>query len=205
MYQPTLSYTTPRRWTPAEDHLLHRLRFIEHKTWPEIAQDLGRTTPAVQGHYQKLKVARSSSFEDWDTAMDHFIIDGRHRGLTSKEIGAEMDIPGEAVQGRWYELQQQRKVPEDVLAIWRRKGEVVWSGKEDEVILKAWMEGMSDDEIVECVRFEGKYKCDVRERRRILTKENGPVYRRLMGLEAMKSVPHALDKALGMKKFAWMQ
>lgn len=137
--------------------------------------------------------------------MDERIIDGRRRGLGPREIGAEMDIPGEAVQGRWYELQQMKKVPEDVLAIWKRKGEVEWSGEEDEVVLKAWMEGLSDEELAEKVRFKGKYKCDVRERRRALCKEMGPVYRRVMVMEERKLVPDALEKALGGKKYGWMQ
>ena len=137
--------------------------------------------------------------------MDERIIDGRRRGLTPKEIGVEMDIPGEAMQGRWHELQQQKKVSEDVLAIWRKKGEVKWTEKEDEVIIQAWVDGKDEEEIIESVRFEGKYKCDVRERKRLLFREKGPIYRRLMGLDEGKPVLNALEKALGKKKFAWMQ
>lgn len=56
-----------------------------------------------------------------------------------------MDISAEAVQGRWYELQQQKKVPEHVLAIWKKKAEVL----EDETILRAWIDGKSEDDIAQ--------------------------------------------------------
>ena len=205
MHQRRPSNPTPRPWTPVEDDLLHHMRFIEHRTWPEVAAALNRSTQAVQARSYQLKIAQSSSFEDWDASMDERIIDGRRRGLTPKEIGVEMDIPGEAMQGRWHELQQQKKVSEDVLAIWRKKGEVKWTEKEDEVIIQAWVDGKDEEEIIESVRFEGKYKCDVRERKRLLFREKGPIYRRLMGLDEGKPVLNALEKALGKKKFAWMQ
>lgn len=204
MGQSSLPPSTSRRWTPSEDVQLHHLRIIEHMTFPEIAQTLGRTTHAVQGRYYKLQQAQASSFEEWTGSMDDHIINGRRRGLTSREIGVEMNLPGEAVQGRWYELQQLKMVPEDVLTIWRRKEEVTWSEAEDEVILNVWMKGRDEDELVKGVMFEGKYGCDVRERIRVLRREEGPIYRRLMGLEESKPLPHALERALGKKKYAWM-
>lgn len=158
----------------------------------------------MQEHYYQLKIAEGASFEDWDATMDEYIIVSRGRGQTSKDIAIEMGIPAEAVQGRWYELQQQKKVPEDVLAVWRRKEEVKWSEKEDGVIIQMWIDGKNEDEIVHCVRFEGKYQCDVRERYRLLLREKGPVYRQLMGMGESRPLPHALDKALGKKKYAWM-
>lgn len=136
--------------------------------------------------------------------MDEYIIDCRGERWASKEIAHEMGIPAEAVQGRWYDLQQQKKVPEEVLAVWRKKGEVEWSEKEDEIILQAWIDGKSEDDIAHSLRFEGKYLCDVRQRFKHLHKEKGPMYRRLMGMEVSRPLPHALDKALGKKKYAWM-
>lgn len=136
--------------------------------------------------------------------MDAQIVDGRRRGLRTREIGAEMGLPGEAVQGRWYELQQQRKVPEEVLAIWRRKGEVVWAEEEDVAILKAWVDGKNDDEIVQTVKFKGKCERDVRKRRKQLCRERGLVYSRMMGMTRDQPAPGGLENALGKDKFAWM-
>ena len=195
---------TSQRWTPEDDSQLMHLRFTERKTWAEVAAILGRTVHAAQSHYYHLRGNQHSSFENWDATMDEHIIDGRRRGLLPREIGVEMGLPGEAVQGRWYELQQQKKVPEDVLAIWRRKGEVVWTEKEDMAILEAWVDGKNDDEIVKTLAFKEKYECDIRERRRQLCREMGPVYKRLMGMKEEQPVLGALEKALGKKKFAWM-
>ncbi|KAF1362468.1 hypothetical protein EJ07DRAFT_107154 [Lizonia empirigonia] len=197
--------TVRRRWTPVEDTQLMHLRLTEHKTWPEVAAILQRNTKAVQFHYHQLRRAQHSSFEDWNATMDDQIIDGRSRGLSLKEIGVEMDLPYEAIQGRWYELKQQKKVPEDVLAISRRKTEVEWTEKEDSEILKAWVEGKKDDEIAKTLKLTGKYERDVRERRRQLCREAGPLYRRLMGMKEDQPVPGAMDRALGKKKFAWMK
>ena len=115
-------------------------------------------------------------------------------------------IPAEAVQGRWYELQQQqkKKVPEEVLAVWRKKEEVSWSEKEDEIIIQAWVDGKGEHDIAHSLRFEGKYQCDIRQRFKHLYREKGPVYRRLTGMEDSRPLPHALDRALGKKKYAWM-
>ncbi len=205
MHQKQISSPVLRRWTPAEDQRLHNLRVVQHRTWSEIAKALDRTVSAVTKRWYHLKITQSSSFEEWNAAMDKHIIDGRRHGLMSGEIGAGIDVPAEAVQGRWYELQQRKKVPEDVLAIWRRKGEVEWSEEEDETILKAWIDGKDEEEIVECARTKGKYKCDVRERYKVLVREKGTIYRRLMGLDQAKPAPHALERALGKKKFAWME
>ncbi|KAJ8115581.1 hypothetical protein OPT61_g2799 [Boeremia exigua] len=205
MHQHTTPPSTHRRWTPAEDSRLEELRFIHHLTWPNIALALNRTTQAVTGRWHHLKIAHCSSFEDWNAALDERIIDGRRLGLTCHEIGDEMELPAEAVQGRWYELRQKNKVPADVVAIWRRKQEVKWSEEEDETILRVWKSGKNKEELIECVRFEGKFKCDVQDRYRVLLRERGAVYRRVMGLDEAKPVPHALDRALGKKKFAWME
>jgi hypothetical protein len=204
MHQRTSSPQTSRRWTPADNARLHHLRFIELLSWSAVAAALGRTTQAVQGHYYQLKIAQGASFEEWDAGMDEYIIECRGEGWNSREIAHEMGIPAEAVQGRWYELQQQKKVPEAVLAAWRKKMEVEWTEKEDEIILRAWVDGKSEDDIAHSLRFEGKYQCDIRQRFKHLYREKGPMYRRLMGMEESRTLPHALDKALGKKKYAWM-
>lgn len=69
--------------------------------------------------------------------MDEYIIDCRGEEWTSKDIAHEMGVPAEALQGRWYDLQQQQKVPGEVFATRRKKGEVEWSEKEDEIVLQA--------------------------------------------------------------------
>ncbi|KAF3047210.1 hypothetical protein E8E11_004324 [Didymella keratinophila] len=204
MHQQTSTPQTSRRWTPDDNARLHHLRFIELLPWPVRAAALGRTNQAVHGHYYQLKIAQGASFEEWDVDMDEYIIENRGEGWNSKEIAQEMGISAEAVQGRWYELQQQKKVPEHVLAIWKKKAEVVWSEEEDKTILRAWVNGKSEDEIAHSLRFEGKYQCDIRQRFRHLYREKGPMYRRLMGMEESRPLPHALDKALGKKKYAWM-
>lgn len=55
------------------------------------------------------------------------------------------------------------------------------------------------------LRFEDKYQCDIRQRFKHLYREKGPMYRRLMGMEESRPLPHVLDKALGKKKYAWME
>ncbi|KAJ4384530.1 hypothetical protein N0V86_000129 [Didymella sp. IMI 355093] len=204
MHQQPFPPRTAHRWTLADDARLHHLRFIELGTWPEVAVALGRTTQAVPGHYYQLKIAEGASFEEWDPSMDEYIIECRGQGESSKEIASEMGVPAEAVQGRWYELQQQKRVPESVLAVWRKKGEVRWTEKDDGMIVRAWIDGKSESDIAHSLQFEGKYQCDIKQRYKHLFREKGPVYRRLMGMEENKLLPHALDKALGKKKYAWM-
>lgn len=176
-----------RRWTPAEERLLYQLRVTEKRTWSEVAQALDRTTTACSRHYYKRKGTEFSSAEDWDAAMDEQIIDGRRQDLSSKKIGAEMGLPTEAVQGRWLQLKEQREVPEDVLALRRKKGEVTWSHQEDEAILQAWKDGKDEEEIVQSMKFEGKGKPDIRQRYKLLRREMGPIYRRVMGLDDLNA------------------
>ena len=91
-----------------------------------------------------------------------------------------------------------------MLAVWRKKEEVSWSEKEDEIIIQAWVDGKGEHDIAHSLRFEGKYQCDIRQRFKHLYREKGPVYRRLTGMEDSRPLPHALDRALGKKKYAWM-
>ncbi|KAJ4986871.1 hypothetical protein SVAN01_07676 [Stagonosporopsis vannaccii] len=192
-----------RRWTPAEDDCLYQLRFIEQHPWSEIASALNRTTNVVTDHHHLLKATEMSSFKEWDAVKDAVkdgqIIDGHIRGLTSRKIGAEMGLPAAAVQGRWTKLLKQHKVPQDLLALsWRRK-EVNWSNEDDEAILRAWKDGKDEEDIVQSMKFEGKGKGDTRERCKLLRREKGPVYSRVMDLDEVKAAPHALDWTLGRK------
>ncbi|KAH6637779.1 hypothetical protein C7974DRAFT_148270 [Boeremia exigua] len=172
--------SAPRRWLPAEENQLHHLRVVEHQTWAQIAQALDRTTPAVSLRWYQLQNAQSSSLQDWDSNMDEQIIDGRRRGQKSSEIAREMKLPTEAVQGRWAELLQQKKVPADVLAIRKRRGPVQWSEAEDEAIMQAWVNGHDEREIFQIVKLEGKHQGDVLNRRRLLVRERGAIYQRSM-------------------------
>lgn len=78
-------------------------------------------------------------------------------------------------------------VPDDVLAISRRKEEVVWTEEEDRMILALWIAGKEDNEIVKLVKLPGKTQMDVRKRRRDLTggKEN-PLYVEMLGIDVGK-------------------
>jgi hypothetical protein len=164
---------------------------------------------------------------DWTDLLDHTIIDGRRRGLTFKAISSEMNTAQFAIADRWNYLVRNKVVPEDVLAIWRRKDEVVWSEVEDRTILGLWVDGKEDDEIMKMVRFEGKSQTDVRNRRRELVAKGVPMYTEMLGVgggkkEVMGSdgemkvesgvtglngkgeAKGGLGEVVGKKKYAWM-
>lgn len=101
-------------------------------------------------------------------------------------------------------------MPEDVLAIWRRKEEVVWSAEEDEEILELYLQGKGDEEIGDVVKkgkleFGGKSKADVMARRKELVRESSPLYLKMLGVVGVQKLNGALESALGVKKkYKWM-
>ena len=125
-----------RDWTPTQNHTLLRLRDAEKLPWSTIASTMNRTIPSVSAHYYALIQAREGSRVDWTSQLDHTLIDLRRRGLAMKAIATQMCLPTQAVQDRWYTLVRTHQVPDDVLALWKRKGDVVWSESEDEKILE---------------------------------------------------------------------
>ena len=140
-----------------------------------------------------------------DRPLDHAIIELRRQGLVMKAIAAEMQLPVQAVQDRWYTLVRQHQVPADVLALWSRKEEVVWSEEEDEALLKLWLEGNDDDAIGRMLKLEKKSKDDMRTRRVELVRGSSPLYLRMLGGQGMKgTVRTGMEKALEKKKYAWM-
>ncbi|KAF2129892.1 hypothetical protein P153DRAFT_418575 [Dothidotthia symphoricarpi CBS 119687] len=194
-----------RRWTSEDEQMLLNLRDREKKDFTDIAKILNRTTAAAIQHYSVLKQQSEGRFVEWTHAMDEHIINGRRRGLHIKTISVEMKLTAHAVADRWYTLLREKKVPEDVLAIWRRKNDVVFTLEEDEVILRLWIEMEDDEQLVRMVSFRGKSQSDIRERRIELVYGSSPLYQRLLGIgDGGGNAPHALDKALGKPRYGWM-
>jgi hypothetical protein len=192
-------------WTLTQNHQLLSLRDKDNATWSFIAATMGRSIPACQQHYYGLRQAQDGSMVDWTAPLDHYIVEGRRRGLPIASIAQEMSLTTLAVQDRWYALIRQHEVPKDVLAVSRRKEEVVWSEAEDRRVLGLWLEGRNDDEIVKMVRFEGKSEADVRARRKRLVTDRSPLYLEMLGFsKENKEVKNGLQKALGKKKYEWM-
>ncbi|KAF2446863.1 hypothetical protein P171DRAFT_482938 [Karstenula rhodostoma CBS 690.94] len=129
---------------------------------------------------------------------DH-IIEGRRQGLASKQIEIEIKISATSATSRWHALEQQNRVPEDVLDIGRRKEEVAWCEENEETILKAWKEGQDDEKVAKSVTLEGRNEGDIRERLVALRFERGPGYKRVMDMEGKRS-PDALKQALSGNK-----
>jgi hypothetical protein len=217
----------PKGWTTEDDRRLFTLRDTEENSWAAIATTLNRTVSGCQQHYYLVKRQREGLNVHWDDLLDHTIIDGRRRGLTFKAISTEMNTAQLAIADRWNHLVRKKVVPEDVLAIWRRKDEVMWSEAEDRTILGLWVNGKEDEEIVKMVRFEGKSQTDVRNRRRELVGKGVPMYTEMLGVgggkkqemggngeEKVKSgisglngngeVKGGLGEMVGKKKYAWM-
>ncbi|KAJ4365929.1 hypothetical protein N0V83_008551 [Neocucurbitaria cava] len=195
-----------RRWTKEEEHQLIRLRDQDHKDFKDIGATLNRSKAATQSRYYAIKQRQHSSAIDWTPEHDHTIIDGRRRGLPLKAIATEMQMPPEAVAERWSTLQRLKQVPEDVLVIWRRKGDVNFSPEEDETILKVWMQGPDDEQLVRTVRFEGKSQADIRERRSELVYRHSALYLSMLGVgEGKEGETDALKSALGTPKYGWMK
>lgn len=195
-----------RRRTPDEDQQLIALRDQDNKKFGDIGNILGRSVKATQSRYASIKQRLRSSFVDWIAENDHAIIDGRRRGLAIKDIADEMQLQKEAVSERWRTLQRQKQVPEDVLAIWRRKGDVVFTPEEDETILKIWMQMRDDEQLVRMAKFKGKSQADIRERRSQLVIGHSPLYQKMLGLGGKtRGETDALKGALGEPKHSWMK
>lgn len=192
-------------WIQSENHKLLRLRDHDHASWPSIASIMKRTVTACQSHYYTLRQVQDGSMVDWTARHDHYIIDGRRRGLSIGAIAQEMSLTTRAVQDRWYALIRHHQVPEEVLALTRRKEEVVWSEEEDRLVLGLWLKGYYDEEIVKQVKFRGKSNEDVRARRTRLVNDHHPMYLEMLGVKREKAVvKDGLEKALGKKKYSWM-
>ncbi|KAH7095321.1 hypothetical protein FB567DRAFT_586649 [Paraphoma chrysanthemicola] len=208
--------TTPRDghsmrpWTSQDDRLLIQLRELEHKSYPDISIKLDRTTRACQQHYARLVQEREARYFDWTDEIDHDIIEGRRQGLAFKAISSQIatimngkPISHQAIEYRWAELKRDNKVPADVLAIWARKADVVWSMEEDDCIVALWTKGFTDEQIARAGKFNGKGMDDVVKRRRELIKGEDPRYAKALG---QKGGGNALDQALGVKKkYGWMK
>jgi hypothetical protein len=196
-----------RCWTTSEEHQLIHLRESENKKFEDIAPVLGRTTNAIQNRYSTIKQKQFSSAVDWTPALDASIIDGRRRCLPIREIAKEVKIPHEAISERWNTLRFEKKVPEEVLAIWRRKRDVVFSPKEDEMILQLWMQGKGDEDIVRMVNFKGKSQENVRDRRVELVNGSSLLYLKMLGVGQGRKDENetALSVAIGPKRYGWMK
>jgi hypothetical protein len=194
-----------RRWTVEEEHQLIFLHDTQHKKFTEIAPILNRTPNAINQRYTTIKQRQYSSAIDWTPQLDQFIIEGRRRILSTKDIAAEVKIPVEAVAGRWNTLQREKKVPEDVLALLSTKEDVVFTREEDEMILKLWMQGNDDGQIIQQVMFKGKSEQDVKARR-IELSYGSPLYLELLGVgKGEENETDALKMAVGKPKYGWMK
>jgi hypothetical protein len=194
-----------RRWTVEEERQLILMHDTQHKKFTEIAPLLNRTPNALCQRYTTIKQNQYSSVIDWTPQLDESIIDGRRRLLSTKEIAAEVKAPVEAVAGRWNTLQREKKVLEDVLALLSTKEDVVFTQEEDEMILKLWMQGNDDDQIIQQVMFKGKSGQDVKTRR-IALSYGSPLYLELLGVSKGKeNETDALKMAVGKPKYDWMK
>lgn len=195
------------RWTTTHDQQLLRLHDIEQKSFVDMGLILERSTGACQTRYYMLKNARDGSFVYWTDELDEHIIDGKRRGLSSTAIALEMaslSMTARAISDRWFHLQQLDRVPEDVLAIHRRKPNVEWSAEEDEIVARMWISGIADAKIAGEAGLEGRSQDNVRIRRMELVKGGGGgVYKRLLGVESKEIT--GLDKAVGKGKYSWMK
>ena len=198
---------THLRWTTIHDQQLLRLHDIEQRSWLDIAPILERSAGACQTRYYILKNARDGSFVHWTDELDEHIIDGKRRGLSPAAIALEMaslSMTARAISDRWLQLHQLDRVPEDVLAIHRRKRHVEWSAEEDEIIARMWISGIADAKIAGEVGLEGRSQDDVRIRRTELVKGGGGgLYKRLLGVESKEMT--GLEKAIGKGKYSWMK
>jgi hypothetical protein len=204
---PEPEVNSPARgpWTIVQNHELLRLRDREGKQWAEVASIMRRTQSSCQQHYHLLHQAQEGAMVDWTAPLDAYIIESKRRGLSLPQIAQEMGLRTYAVQGRWNTLLRERKVPDDVVLVCRRKEEVVWSQEEDEAILKLWLKGCDDDSIVRQVNFKNKSKDDVRQRRTRLVNDHTPLYLKMLGLDKEKqAVKNGLEKPLGKKKYSWL-
>lgn len=192
-------------WTTADEAHLIMLRDTHKSSWESITTILSRTVPDCQNRYYALKQSSASSLVTWTPKIDHVIIDARRRGLSIKQLSAELGLWAPAVTERWAWLQRNEKVPEDVLALYRRKEEVTFTTEEDEWIVKKFIGGMDDEQIYKQGAWKGKSMGDLAKRRRQLTNEgaSGGLYVKKLGVGEKKET--ALDKAMGKKKFKWMK
>ncbi|KAH7401357.1 hypothetical protein BKA66DRAFT_405485 [Pyrenochaeta sp. MPI-SDFR-AT-0127] len=195
-----------RRWTSDEEGQLLHLRDHEHNNFEDISTVLGRSPGATQARYNIIKQRQQSSYIDWTPETDQSIIDGRRRRLAIKDIANEMNLSAEAVAERWFTLQRQKVVPEEVLAIWRRKENVIFTPEEDETILKVWMQMRDDEQLIRIVKFKGKSQGDIRERRSELVNRHSPLYLKMLGIgDGKDNESDALKVALGKSKYSWMK
>ncbi|KAF1920441.1 hypothetical protein BDU57DRAFT_561573 [Ampelomyces quisqualis] len=193
-------------WTSHDERHLINLRDTCSTPWDDIATILSRNISGCQQHYSILKQATASSLVTWTPAIDHAIIDARGRGLSIKNVSAELGIWAPAVTDRWAWLLRSHSVPPDVLAVWRRKEDVVFTADEDAFIVKMYIQGLSDEQIYKECASKEKSRVDVVRRRKELTNEGaaGGLYVRMLGV-GNGEVKTGLDRAMGKKKYGWMK
>jgi DNA-directed RNA polymerase specialized sigma24 family protein len=201
-----------RRWNYTEESQLIHLLKAENKTYAEAAGILDRSTQAVQQRYSMIRQMDQSAAVTWTAGLDAALIDCRRRKLAPKQIALELNISDQAIQSRWQALKAMKKVPEDVIAGWRRKELRDFTPQEDEAILRLYVEGRDDKDIVEILKIPGKSQTEIVRRRRKLVAESSPIYRRLVSMwhgtwdEDEDNVESdALGMAVGGEKYDWME
>ncbi|KAG9192203.1 hypothetical protein G6011_10937 [Alternaria panax] len=203
-----------RRWNYDEETRLLHLIKVENKTYKEAAIAIHRSTQSVQHRYSIIQQRDESATITWTSKLDAAIIDGRRRGLTLDQIAQEINLPDKAIQSRWQTLRATKKVPEDVLALRRRKPLRDFIPQEDEAILKLYIEGKDDKEIATAVGIEGRRsQTEIITRRRKLVAESSLVYRRLIQEQRQETgIEHSnnkermdtLELAVSRNKYSWM-
>jgi hypothetical protein len=202
-------FTMPNHtlWTPAQNHLLIHLHETDGLSWSEIALQLCRSPTACSAHYKQLEREAASSLITWTPAHDKAIVTGKRRGLSTAAISIEMSVCSEAITERWSTLQREKKVPEEVLAVWRRREKVEWSVAEDGVLLDMYCLGLGDVEIAKTGALKGRSREEVRMRRvELMYGEDRSLWLKKLGMRGKgKHVEMtALEKALGKPKYDWM-
>jgi hypothetical protein len=200
-----------RRWNYEEENKLLHLIKVENKTYKDTAIALNRSTQSVQHRYSIIQQRDESASITWTSELDTAIIDGRRRGLTPNQIAQEISMPDKAIQSRWQVLRATKRVPEDVLALRRRKEFHDFTPQEDETILRLYVEGKDDKEIAVLADIKEKSPTEIMTRRRKLVTESSPIYRRLVRMwhgtweeDGNKEEKDALGLAVGGGKYKWM-
>ena len=169
------SYT---RWNTSEEHQLIDLHDTQKMIFNEISPIMRRTAKALSMRYDLIQQRDALDDISWTSALDDVIITGRSNKLSCSDIALRMKLDKAAVQARWRHLRATKQVPNDVVDALRHRPKPPFSAAEDEAIMKAWVNGVNDDEIQEVLGLQGRRVKAVAARRRQLVQERWPVYER---------------------------
>lgn len=95
-------------WTFAEDRALEIL--LQHMTYRDAAEALGRTEAAVKTHAKELGLYKRPVYQAvWTTKMERRLLDMRKVGATLREIAQELGVTEAAARNKWWRLRRQER------------------------------------------------------------------------------------------------